>query len=226
MGATPRDRAHAEIPVRVSFAAARIFHESQQSLTLASGVPPTTKPDGSQGYTLPAITLPDGTHISDSLAIAQWAEQSHSSPGLHLSNNLHLEAQRTVGQATFPIIPVFMPRIARSAILPSSVPWFLEARSKMFGMPLDELEKVRGGEGAWEAAKPGIEALGRLMREKKVDEGPFILGSQVCYADFVIVALLQGLRTIGQDLFDRFVGYAPELRTVWEACEPWLRKAD
>jgi len=64
------------------------------------------------------------------------------------------------------------------------------------------------------------------MREHKVDAGPFMLGSQVCYADFVIVAILQGLRTIGQDLFERFVSCAPELEKVWEACEPWLRKAD
>lgn len=75
-------------------------------------------------------------------------------------------------------------------------------------MPLGELERVKGGEAAWEAARPGLDALEDLVKggEFKVDGGPFVLGSEVSYADFVIVAVLEGFRRIGEDLFERIVG--------------------
>lgn len=93
-------------------------------------------------------------------------------------------------------------------------------------MSLDELEAKRGGEQAWKAAGPGLDALEALMREHKVDEGPFVLGSQVSYADFVVVAVLEGFRRIGQDLFDKVVDGREALRGVWEACGEWMVKDD
>lgn len=109
---------------------------------------------------------------------------------------------------------------------PSSIDYFHAARSARFGMTLDELEARRGGEKAWEAAKPGLNALEALMREHKVDQGRFVLGSQVSYADFVVVAVLEGFRRLGQDLFDRVVEGREGLRGVWEACEEWMGKDD
>ena len=111
-------------------------------------------------------------------------------------------------------------------IRPNSVPYFNAARAARFDMPLDELEAQRGGEGAWEAARPGLDALNALMSEHKVDQGPFVLGSQVSYADFVIVAVLEGFRRIGQDLFERIVEGREALREVWEACGEWMEKDD
>lgn len=93
-------------------------------------------------------------------------------------------------------------------------------------MPLDELEAQRGGDKAWEAAKPGLDELEALVRDRKVDEGPFVLGSRVSYADFVIVAVLEGFRRVGQDLFERIVESREGLRGVWEACGEWLERDD
>jgi glutathione S-transferase len=111
-------------------------------------------------------------------------------------------------------------------IRPSSVAYFNAARAARFGMPLEELEAQRGGEKAWEAAKLGLDALEALMGEFKVDQGPFVLGSQVSYADFVVVAVLEGFRRIGQDLFMRIVEGREALREVWEACGEWLERDD
>lgn len=110
----------------------------------------------------------------------------------------------------------------------NSVAYFRAARAARFGMDLDELEATRGGEGAWEAAKPGLDELEVLMREHKVDEGPFVLGSKVSYADFVVVAVLEGFRRIGEDLFERIVAGRSGLRGVWEAVkkEGWLERDD
>lgn len=98
-------------------------------------------------------------------------------------------------------------------------------------MLLDVLEKKKGSEQAWERAKLGLDSLGELVagRGFKVegDEGgPFILGSRVSYADFVVVAALEGFRRVGEDVFERAVANREGLRGVWERCGEWLKKDD
>jgi len=43
------------------------------------------------------------------------------------------------------------------------------------------------------------------MSVHQEDEGPYILGSTLSYGDFVIAAMLEAFRRIGQDMFDRIV---------------------
>lgn len=154
---------------------------------------------------MPTILLPSGTAISDSLAIAQWAEQERPTPSIHLTITPHALAAQRIATAAFPLIPVFMPRIPRTVIRPSSLAYFTAARAARFGMPLDQLEEERGGEQAWKVASAGLDDWEAIMGQFKVDEGPFVLGSQVSYADFMLVAVLEGFRRIGQDLFERIV---------------------
>ena len=121
-----------------------------------------------------------------------------------------------------------MPLIPRHILRPTSIAHFNTSRAARFGMPLDELEATRGGEAAWEAAKPGLDALEAFMGEWKVDEGPFVLGSRVSYADFVVVGLLEGFRRVGGGLFEGVVEGRGGLRGVWGACERggWLGRDD
>jgi glutathione S-transferase len=119
-----------------------------------------------------------------------------------------------------------MPLIPRNLLRPTSIPLFNAARAARFGMPLDELEATKGGEQAWEAARPGLDALEALMGEWKVDEGPFVLGSRVSYADFVVVAVLEGFRRVGEELFERICEGREGLRGVWGACGEWLGRDD
>lgn len=121
-----------------------------------------------------------------------------------------------------------MPRIPRAILRPESVEYFQAARAARFGMPLDVLEAERGGAKAWEAARPGLDALEELAKgeEFKDDSGPFVLGSEVCYADFVIVAVLEGFKRIEDDLFERIVEGREGLRGIWEGCERLLKRDD
>ena len=121
-----------------------------------------------------------------------------------------------------------MPRIPRSVLRSDSVAYFEAARAARFGMPLNVLEKDKGGEGAWEKAGAGLDTLEELVKggEFKVDAGPFVLGSEVSYADFVVVAVLAGFRRIGEDLFERIVEGREGLRGVWEGCGELLKKDD
>jgi len=133
-----------------------------------------------------------------------------------------------IAAATFPLIPVFMPRIPRTVLRPESVEWFEAARAARFGMELDVLERVKGGEGAWEKAGPGLDALEELVRGRADGSGGgrFVLGSEVSYADFVVVAVLEGFRRIGRDLFERIVEGREGLRGVWEGCGEFLERDD
>lgn len=162
----------------------------------------------------------------DSLAIATALETQHPSPPLHLDNNLHATVGAILGKIALPLIPVFMPLIGRTIVPESASAYFHETRAQRFGMPLELLEAEKGGEQAWVAARPGIEDLKAFLRENKKDEGPFVLGSEVCYADFVVAAMMESLRRIGPELYARFVQEDGEgaLRALHEACSQWMEK--
>ena len=161
----------------------------------------------------------------ESSAIASKLESLYPEPSLHLDNGLHAKVGPIIGKAIGPLIPVFMPRIGRDMIVESCYDWFQDARAKRFGMPLDELEKAKGGEPAWEAAQPGLQELKAFMKEHKKDGGPFIQGSELCYADFLICATVESLRRIGSDLFEKAMEVydGDDLRKLHEACGPWLK---
>ena len=159
----------------------------------------------------------------DSAVIAAKLESVQPEPSLHLDNNLHQEVRPIIGKIAGPLVPVYMPRIGRDLIVESSYDFFQETRGKRFGMPLDELEKAKGGEQAWEAAQPGMAELREFMAKHKQDEGPFVLGSQVCYADLIIVSMLESIRKIGEDLYEKWVGDDEGLRNLHEACQPWIK---
>lgn len=143
---------------------------------------------------------------------------------MHLDNGLAQKIGPMIGKISQPLIPVFMPRIGRDVIVESTVPYFQEARAKRFGMSLDELEKAKGGEQAWEAARTGLEELNAFIASQKKDEGPFILGSDVCYADFVVAAMVEALRRIGEDLYEKMRGVAGErgVMEIHDACKKWF----
>lgn len=197
-------------------------HATIASTLQGLGVQPA--PEGSMSqYSLPTIQFPNDGHFTmDSAIIAAELEQLHPSPSMHLNPDLEAEAQRALGMISFPLLPVLMPRVGRDIIEEDSIPLFRSGREKRFGMPLEEWEVKKGGEPAWSAAAPGLAALKALLTDKKKDDGPFILGSQVCYADFMVVALLEGLRRIGQDIFDRIVSHDESFVRLHDACKKWM----
>lgn len=158
----------------------------------------------------------------DSAAIASRLESSYPNPTLRLETGLHDQIGPILGKIGGPLIPVFMPRIGRDVLVESSVPWFQEARKQRFGISLDELEQAKGGEQAWAAAQLGFEDLKRFLTDHKQDEGPFVLGSEVSYVDFVLVSTMEAFRRIGNDLFERFVSHDERLRELHRACQQWM----
>lgn len=162
----------------------------------------------------------------ESLAIAPKLEELYPQPSLHLDNGFHEEAQTAIGEAIGPLIPYFMPRVARYVVVEEDVEWFHDDRSKRFGVSLDQLEAEKGGDAAWEAAKSGFKHMAELLTKHKKDEGPFIMGSMPCYGDLVVVAAVQMFKAFDEKSGERFVGQDPAIRRVYEASEQWVERDD
>lgn len=185
--------------------------------------PPT--PAGQPGpkqspYTLPAMRLPDGKYIQDSANIIVELEKQCPEPSLHLENGLHAQAGKLLGGIAFPLLKILYPTIARNIVMDKYVDWWVEKKETMLGMTMQEFE-ASGGENAWKAAEPGFAALKEFLASNKKDEGPFLLGSQVCYGDFIIVSMLESMRQIGDGVFERVVSYDDQLRELHNACKEW-----
>lgn len=215
-----------KIPYNSTF----ITHDEISPTLSALGIPVNPpKPAGAPGppvspYTVPAIQLPDGTAVMDSAAIVVKLEELYPEPGLRLENGLHNEINKVLGQLMMPIMAVCYPLIQRNMLVPETVPGWTVKKEAGFGMSIEELERTKGGETAWAAAKPGFESLNRFLEEHKEDEGPFVCGSRISYVDFVVASMAESFKRIEKGLYERFCENAPGVRVVHEACAEWLNE--
>ena len=143
-------------------------------LTQRSGIPPNDKnaPGYFKDYSSPAIRYPDGTYGMDSWPIAQELERRYPSPSLHLDDPIVVQIRDHVAKLMGPLVPHFIPKVP--SLLPKrSADFFYETREKMFGAPLQEVEKNGATEECWEKAKEPAKEAGDLLRK---NGGPFFLG--------------------------------------------------
>ena len=158
----------------------------------------------------------------DSAIIAAKLESLHPEPSLHLDADLHNEAQAVMYRVFGPLFPTLMPSIRDKLITPHALAYWTRTRESLFGMSIDEFARVKGGPHAWEAAQPGFSELNKFVTEHRRDDGPFILGSQVSYGDFVVVGNLESFRKTDEDMFNMVLGQDERVRELYEACEEWL----
>lgn len=57
-------------------------------------------------------------------------------------------------------------------------------------------------------------------------DGPFVLGSEVSYADFVVVALSECLRRVHRPDYERFMAFDKSFPELHAACGEWLERDD
>lgn len=188
------------------------------------GLKPNAPPDAP--YTVPTIKTTDGSVITQSAAIAKALEQQHPEPSLRMNDELEAEAHQIAFQVARPLFPNYMSTAARSTVTESTVEAYSASRKQKFGMSIDEMAKKAGGDQAWTAAQPGFDAMKRLLTEKKVDDGPFIQGSKVCYADFIIVVAFEAYKQVDVGMYDRIMAMDEKFVRLYDACEAWLERAD
>ena len=98
----------------------------------------------------------------------------------------------------------------------------------MMGMPLDELEEVVGGESCYMAAEPTLKQLTKMLKENS--DGPFFLGKDPSYADFVWLGLLNLWKTLGEEsVLGELLPWTgdPDVHlALMKAAEPWMQRVD
>ena len=91
---------------------------------------------------------------------------------------------------------------------------------------LEEWEKESGGEASFKAAEPGMAELSKFLRVYKMDSGPFILGSEVCYADLVVAGIAKFYERVNDDAYDKLIGSTEGLKELCAACNPWFKRGN
>lgn len=63
-----------------------------------------------------------------------------------------------------------------------------------------------------------------MLKTHQKGKGPFVLGSEVTCADFVLFAVLESARRTDEKLFRRILDYDHRIEEVFEGCGRWFRR--
>ncbi|RDW63453.1 hypothetical protein BP6252_10998 [Coleophoma cylindrospora] len=162
-------------------------------------------------YTLPAARFPNGETLQDSLIIAAKLEELFPAPSMRFDDPIIPNIQKAVMRAFLPLFAIVSPSNNR-ILNESSYTYFLVKDAK----DVAEYGPDPEGETAWEAATEPLENLAKLV------QGPFVLGSEVSYADFVIGGFLRHTwRVAGAEVLERVLRMdeSGKLRGVYEGLE-------
>lgn len=186
------------------------------------GIKPNLPNEG-KAYAIPAARFPDGSYVMDSFCIAQALEKFQPEPSMHLDNGYIEKIRKAAGMTLQALAPLAVPRVPELLLNKTSQDYFNEDRSKRFGMPLTEIHKTPDAMNAWESAQPGIEGLKALLHE---NDGPFIAGKEVCYADFILAGIWRFYERLDKDgdLFAKIMSFDNSFAEHLEACKPWMQR--
>ena len=164
----------------------------------------------------------------NSANIAPVLERLYPERSLHLDAELHAPMTESVESLagiiwwdTLALIPSLLPE--RSGV------YFDETRKAAFGVSLKEMAAAKGGDQAWKtAAEPGgaAEKLAEMLTKYKKDEGPFVLGSEPSYADFVAASLFECVERCCVEDYRKLMALDARFGALHEACRPWLLRDD
>ncbi|KAJ3733260.1 hypothetical protein DFJ43DRAFT_995758 [Lentinula guzmanii] len=178
------------------------FPDLEHTMRELGAAPTETKPDGSPKYTLPVIhDTATNAVVSDSVAIAQYLDETYPSPPLFPNGThaFHASFNDLFPARIEPMLQFLLPSIA-SVLNPRSEEYFRHTRKEMFGMDLTELYPAKGSEKRdteWRKFEEGFGMLDKAMRKTDI----LIMGGNApCFADFTVAGWLRSFRTVfGED---------------------------
>ena len=89
---------------------------------------------------------------------------------------------------------------------------------------MDQLAKSEKATNAWQTAEPNFKDIAKFLGEK---DGPYVLGEEVSFADFVIAGFFKFMQKVDQgDVYERAVGIDARLKEHVEACAKWFERED
>lgn len=200
--------------------------EARQTQTnLCNSIPPNDG-EGQKAYTIPIIQFPDGTYLMESGKIAKAIENKYPSPTVHLDLPIVQRVDSLVDKCMPAMHPNLLYKFSQVVLSEKSYDYWVGAYTKKFGMPLDEYERRLGGEKSWAEALPAIIELTSLLKERQ-DEGPFFLGKDISYADFIWAGALMFVKRIDENVFQELLdrtGARDVHERFFEACAPWMKR--
>lgn len=160
----------------------------------------------------------------DSQTIVEKLEELHPEPKLHLETGIHEAVRDAIKELIGALkAPLFL-GAQRNVLREPSASWFAEDRARRFGKSLEQMDADEGGEKAWKAAQPGLDALSAVLSKHKRDDGPFILGQEVCYGDFLVAGFFDWIQKSDTAIYQRMMEYDARFKPLCEACQPWMAK--
>lgn len=126
---------------------------------------------------------------------------------------------------------IFIPIVPRNILSEKSQEYWYRTRTRDVG-DLSVLWKTKGGKTGWDASEPGFKRATEVYKEDP--SGPFVLGKQVSYGDFVWAGFLLFLKALGEyedeetgekvNVWEEFLRRSggPEVHeALLEAVRPW-----
>lgn len=141
--------------------------------------------------------------MQDSRVIATEIEKRHPNPPVQLDSPVLAKLEGIIPKFAPYLWPVYIPKVPKRILNDASLPYWYETRQKRLGMPLDQAEREKGGQEAWDQTKPYLQEVTAMLKEDS--SGPYFLGKDVSYADFVWGGFLIFLQRIGTDLWEKFL---------------------
>ncbi|KAK0731956.1 putative glutathione S-transferase [Lasiosphaeris hirsuta] len=189
---------------------------------LESHLPPNEK---GTDYTIPTIRLPDDTYVMDSRKIADAINARYPSPPLTLDSPALARIEALKPQIMGKIRGAYQVGVYRRLLGDASKPYWRRTRKLIAALTPEQLEGGEGPEWKWAEAGPLLAEVTALLGES--EGGPFFLGGEVSYVDFVWASFLLFLQTIGEDVLEAALAHAGDAkvhRDLLEAVGPWTQR--
>jgi glutathione S-transferase len=158
--------------------------------------------------------------------IVKAIEKKFPSPTVHLDSPIVHRVDSLVDKCMPTMHPNLLYKFSQVVLSEEGYDYWVGKYTAKLGMPLDEYERLLGGEKSWSAALPFLTELTSLLKERQA-EGPFFLGKDISYADFIWAGALVFVRRIDgnvyQELLDR-TGARDVHERFLEACAPWMKR--
>lgn len=164
--------------------------------------------------------------MMDSAKIAPVLEKLQPQPSLHLDSPYLSRVTAVFGDIFSRIRPNFYAKIPVNLLNDVALDFWYTTRRERLGMSVEEFEAKHGGEPSYAAAEPFLQQMTALLKE---NGGPFFLGKEASYADFVWVSGLVFMKRIDNAILNevlRRTGDASVHEALLDACAPWLKRND
>lgn len=163
----------------------------------------------------------------DSRKIVEVIENLHPQPSVHLDSAYLPKVESLMIQILPALVGVYIPMVPKRLLNEASHEHWYRTREKRVGMPLDQLQREKGGPDAWLNAKPFLNQVTDLLKEDT--SGPYFMGNTVSYADFVWAGFLIFAQRIGLDVFEELLSTVSDRQVhvkLLLALDEWSERND